>query len=372
MSRLLTTLRSARAVTLLLAVAALAVAAGVALAAAQPAKPGIVLQISPASQSVARGQAAAYTVSVTSTGGFSGAVGLSAGSLPGGSTAGFAPASVTLAAGGTATSALTISTTASTPIGSATFTVTGTTGKVSGTVTGGLTVNLPLSGSLGLAATPASITTVAGTAAVYTLALSRTNLPGPVTLSVAGLPAGAVAAFSPNPTPGTSSSLQVTTSTTSPAGSYPLAVVASGKDPAGVTRFAYAGVQLILTGPGKPFTISGNLAGLLAPGVSLPLDLTLANPNNKPLSVTNLTVTVQSVTRAPGATRPCSTADYGVTQYSGPYPLTVPANGSATLSGLGVAPASRPKVSMINAPTNQDGCKSATLTLAYSGSAQGS
>jgi hypothetical protein len=105
------------------------------------------------------------------------------------------------------------------------------------------------------------------------------------------------------------------------------------------------------------------------------LNLTLSNPNKKSLSVTNLTVTVQSVTRTSAAMAhnlPCTSADYAVTQYSGPYPMTVPGSGSASLSGLGVASSAWPKVAMLNSTTNQDGCKGATLTLAYSGSGQGS
>ncbi|HEY3716613.1 MAG TPA: hypothetical protein VGL39_18965 [Jatrophihabitantaceae bacterium] len=365
--------RTRRTATLLLiAVLALLAAVGVAFA-AQPAKPGITLQISPAGQSVTRGQSASYTVSATSTGGFTGSVSLSAGGLPSGASAAFAPTSVTLSSGSTTTSALTVTTTSTMPVGSYTLTVTGTSGKVSGSVNAGLTVNYPLSSSLTMTVTPASITMAPGAAAVYTVALARTNLPGAVAFSVAGgLPTGATATYSPNPTTGTSSTLQITTNSTTPGGTYDLYLVASGQDPGGTTRYAYANVQLVIATTGKPFTISGNLPGVLAPGMSVPLNLTLTNPNNKPLSITNLTVTVQSVTRAASATKPCGTADYSVTQYSGPYPLTVPANGSGSLTSLGVAQSSLPKVSMINAPTNQDGCKGATLTLAYSGSGQGS
>jgi hypothetical protein len=82
-------------------------------------------------------------------------------------------------------------------------------------------------------------------------------------------------------------------------------------------------------------------------------------------------VTVHAVTRAASAVGPCSTADYAVTQYSGPYPLTVPGSGTASLSTLGVASSAQPKVTMLNTATNQDGCKGATLALAYSGSGQG-
>jgi hypothetical protein len=350
-----------------------AITAAIAAQPAQPAKPGLTLQTSPANQSVTRGQSAIYTVSVTSTGGFSGSVALSASGLPSGASAAFSPASITLASGATATSKATVSTAATTPVGSYTVTITGTSGKVSGSVTAGLTVNYPLSSALTMTATPSSVSMSPGSTAVYTVQLTRTNLAGSVSLSVFnGLPGGATATYSPNPTTGNSSTLQVATTASTADGTYTLNLVASGADSGGTTRYAYASVQLVINTSGTPFTISGNLPGLLAPGVSQPLNLTLTNPNKKSLSVTNLTVTVQTVTRAVAAIGSCGVSDYAVTQYSGPYPLTVPASASASLSSLGVASQYWPKVKMLDTATNQDGCKGAMLTLAYSGSGQGS
>jgi hypothetical protein len=368
--------RSARTVTrfLVVAVLALIAAAGATIAVAQATKPGITLQISPASQSVTRGQQATYTVTTTSTGGFTGSVALTVSGLPNSSSAVFAPASVTLGSGGNATSTMTVSTTSSTSVSSFTLTVTGTSGKVNGSVQAGLTVNYPASGSITMSATPGSVTMAPAATAVYSIALTRTSLTNAVTFTVSGgLPSHATATYSPSSTTGNSSSLQITTLANTPEGTYTLYLVASGNDSAGTTRYAYASVQLVIATGGKPFAISGNLTGLLAPGVSLPLDLTLTNPNNQTISISNLTVTVQSVAKVP-PTRvgSCSTADYVVTQYSGPYPLAVPAHGSATLSSLGVAAELQPHVKMIDTATNQDGCKSATLTLAYSGSGQGS
>ena len=360
---------------LLLGVLGLAVVLGGAITAAlaaQPSKPGLTLQVSPASMSVTRGQSVGYTVSVTSTGGFTGTVALTAGGLPSGTTASFAPTSLTLSSGGSANSAMTIATSSSTPVGSYTLTVTGTSGKTSGSVTAGLTVNYPLSGSLSMSATPSSVTMAPGATAVYQVQLTRSNLSGPVSFSVSGgLPNGATATFSPTPTTGNSSTLQVATNQTSPDGTYTLYLVASGADSGGTTRYAYAQVQLVVATSGKPFNISGNVSGLLSPGVARPLNLTLSNPNNKQVSITNLTVTVQAVTKAPAAVGSCTTADYAVTQYSGPYPVSVPGGANVTLADLGVAQQSWPQVRMINRPANQDGCKGATLTLAYSGSGQG-
>jgi hypothetical protein len=283
---------------------------------------------------------------------------------------------VTLSSGGTATSTLTVSTASTTPTGSFTFAVQGAGGKVTGSVSGGLTVNAPLSSAIAMTATPASVTLAPGSTAVFTAQLTRTNFPGAVTFSVTGgLPAGATATFTPNPTTSNSSTLQIATPATADDGTSTLYLVASGKNPAGVTQYAYASVQLVLATTGKAFAIGGNLSGALAPGISRPLDLTLTNPNKKPISVTNLTVTVQSVTRTPYATThnlPCGPADYKVTQYGGTYPLTVPGAGSTSLSGLGISQSAWPQVAMLNTSANQDGCKSATITLAYSGAGQGS
>jgi hypothetical protein len=214
----------------------------------------------------------------------------------------------------------------------------------------------------------------AGSTAAYTVQLTRTNLTGPVTFAVyGGLPSGASATFAPNPTTGNSSTLQVSTTANTADGTYTLYLAGSGQDSSGTTRYAYASVQLAINTTSSPFTISGSLSGL-APGVTVPLNLTVSNPNKKTLSVTNLTVTVQSVARTSYAvshSQPCSTSDYTVTQFTGPYPLTVPANGSASLSDLGVPSSAWPKVTLIDRPVNQDGCKGATLALAYSGSGQG-
>jgi hypothetical protein len=375
--RVFPALRSANAATKLFVAGLLLLltAAGVAYA-AQPTKPGITLGISPASQSITRGKAATYTVAITSTGGFTGMMTLTASGLPSGASAAFSSASVTLTSGSTGTSTLTISTTSSTPIGSRTITVKGVSGSVNGTVTAGLTVNLPVSSSLTMSTTPASVTLAAGSTAVFSVQLARTNLPGSVTFAVlGGLPSGATATFTPNPTTGNTATLQITTPATAGQGSFTLYLVSYGNDPSGSTQYAYSSVDLVITAGGKPFSISGNLSGALAPGISRPLNLTLTNPNKKPLSITNLTVTVQTVTRTAYAiahNQPCTAADYAATQYSGSYPLTVPADSSTSLSSLGVSASAQPKVSMLNTAQNQDGCKGAALTLAYSGSGQGS
>jgi len=341
------------------------------------AKPGIQFQISPANQLVARGQTATYTVTLTSTGGFARTVDLSASGLPSGSTFSLVPATATLAASGagsTVTSVLSVTTTAGTPVGSPTLKVAGTSSKVSGSVTAQLTVSHPLSASLSLSAVPASLTLAPGSAAAYAVQLVRTHLSGNVTFGMSGaLPSGMTAAFSPSSSNGTSSTLRVTTTGAVPDGTYTLHLIASGN--ANKERqYAYASVQLLVKTTGRSLTISGNLNGLLAPGRVLPLRLSLTNPSNRSFSVTNLSVTLQSLSQTSYAIshgQTCSIGDYAVTQFGGGYPLVMPGSSTVTLSQLGVPAVQWPQIQFINRPVNQDGCKGATLSLSYSGSGQG-
>lgn len=359
----------------------LALATGVTLLTtagwATPTKPGITVQVGPASQTVTRGSTATWAVTLTSTNGLAGTVTLAASSLPAGTTATFTPATTTLSASGagsTATSTLVVTTSATTPLGPDTFTVTATSGKVSGSMTAGLTVNPPLSGSLSLAATPASVTVAPGGTAAYGLSLTRTNLPGDVTFSVTGAPAGATATVAPSPTGGSTATVQVATTDQAVEGTFTLTVTAAGQDATGATRSAMATVRLVVTTTHRQLSLTGSVDGL-APGVLRPLDLTVTNEDKKPVSVTNLTVSLQSVTRTPYAVShglPCSLTDYAVRQYSGPYPLAVPGLSSRSLSQLGLPAGQWPQVVLVDRPVNQDGCKGATLTLGYAGSGQGS
>lgn len=119
----------------------------------------------------------------------------------------------------------------------------------------------------------------------------------------------------------------------------------------------------------RSFTIKGDAARLISPGVMAPLDLSLTNPNDVPMSVTGLLVTVQRVS-APNAdaAHPCTVGDFTVNQVSRGLEMTVAARGTSALSSLGVARASLPAVGMLKRSVNQDGCKGASLTLGYAAS----
>jgi hypothetical protein len=344
--------------------------AGSAAELAAPSTPDFALGVSPAGQSVQQSQSATFAVTATAKGAFTGGVSLTATGRPTGTTATFTPAAITLstsASSGTAT--LTVTTATSTPVGSYSVTITGASGKLSHSVSVGLTVNRAVAPSLALSVTPSTVTVPAGSTGTYQVAIGRTNITVPVNLAVIGsLPAGISPSLSPNPTTGNSSTLLLTTAATTPDGTYTVYLV-GWATVGGSTKYAYAQTQLVVSTPkGKSFTISGSLRGTLAPGAPpLPLDLTLANPNNQKLTISNLTVTVGGTS----AGAACGPTNFTVTQYSGKFPLNMAARQTASLSQLGAAASALPTVGMRDLPTNQDACKGVTVDLVYSGTGQG-
>jgi len=117
------------------------------------------------------------------------------------------------------------------------------------------------------------------------------------------------------------------------------------------------------------FTIAGSATEPISPGVRAPLDLKLTNPRDVPMSITDLSVTMQKVI-APNAgnSHPCSIGDFTVGQASSSITITVAARTTSTLSSLGLPRASWPQVAMLERSVNQDGCKGASLTLGYAAS----
>jgi hypothetical protein len=102
--------------------------------------PDFSVSCSPSSLSIAQGGSGGSTCTVTSTGGFSSAVGLSCTGLPSGASCAFSPSSVTPPANGSTTSALTVTVGAATPTGTTGFTVTGTSGATTRNAALSLTV----------------------------------------------------------------------------------------------------------------------------------------------------------------------------------------------------------------------------------------
>src|SRR5687768_13881603 len=71
-----------------------------------------------------------------------------------------------------------------------------------------------------LSASPTAQTVVAGQSATFTIKINRDMYADKVTLAATGLPAGVAAAFSPNGTTATSSTLKLQTSANTPIGTF--------------------------------------------------------------------------------------------------------------------------------------------------------
>src|SRR5438128_2987487 len=165
-----------------------------------PANPDFALSATPASQTITQGGSTTYTVNISPSGGFTGAVSLSADGLPAGASASFSPNP----ASGSAT--MTVDAGATTSTGSFSVTITGTSGNLSHTASVSLVVNAAAVPDFSLSATPASRTVTQGGSATYTVNISPSGgFTGLVTFRASGLPTGATPNFSLNPATGNSS-----------------------------------------------------------------------------------------------------------------------------------------------------------------------
>jgi hypothetical protein len=122
--------------------------------------------------------------------------------------------------------------------------------------------------------------------------------------------------------------------------------------------------QVVASGQSAPFTITGQASGRLYPGgTPQAIPLTLGNPSDETIYVTNLGAALQVSRLPPG----CSPDGFQVRQPR--LPLTgvvVPARTTVTLPTPAVGAAS---IQMIDTGSNQDACQNAALPLTLTGSA---
>ncbi len=191
----------------------------------------------PSPASVLAGGSTTSTITLASINNFAGSVNLAGSTATPvtGLTFSLSASPVTLTTGGTATSVLTIATKAATPAGTYTISVTGTSGGTTGgTLSHSTAVTVTVSPDFTItagAATPSSLVT--GGSATSTITLNSIGLTGIITLvaSISSPVIGLTTSFSPDPvalTPGGSgsSTLTVSTTTSTPAGTY--AVIVTG------------------------------------------------------------------------------------------------------------------------------------------------
>src|SRR5207237_711093 len=127
--------------------------------------PDFSLSISPASHSVVQGGNTSYTVTVSPSATFNGAVQLSASGLPTGAAASFSPNPAT------STSTMTVTTSPTTPNGSSVITVTGSSGSLTHTATTTFTVAPPWVATYVVGGTPTNW----GTNQTQTYSVTITN-----------------------------------------------------------------------------------------------------------------------------------------------------------------------------------------------------
>ncbi|MBX7221336.1 MAG: Ig-like domain-containing protein [Blastocatellia bacterium] len=187
----------------------------------QAATPSIALSAFPSNRTVPQGEDARYTISIDRQANQA-PVNLSVSGLPTGATAQFTP-NPTLLSG----TLLTVSVGDTTPAGNYNLTVTGSAPNISVTPTP-LTLTVTAPGIVILSTSPSDLQTVApGQNLTYTINLNRTSAPGPVNISVSGLPSGATATFSTNPVSGNSTQLTIATTTSTPEGTFTITLIGS-------------------------------------------------------------------------------------------------------------------------------------------------
>lgn len=100
-------------------------------------------------------------------------------------------------------------------------------------------------------------------------------------------------------------------------------------------------------------TQTSTVAGLAPGAPAQPLSGTITNPNDGTVHVASVTAALSST----GLPAGCTTADYQINDAVSTVDADVASGASANWSG--------PSIQMVNSATNQDACKTATVTITY-------
>ena len=281
--------------------------------------PDFTVSLSPSSVTVAPGGSTTFTVSVTSTNGFGGAVTLGLSGLSAAqATWSYNPSVI---ANGAGTAQLSVTTATDLAPGTYPLTVSATSGAITRTATASLTVSGPP--DFGIAVTPGSRSVAAGTSTSYAVAVSAVNgFAGTASLSFSGLPAS-VGTFAPAAIQ-TAGSSQLTINTAALAtGTYPLTISATSGS---ITHTA--AVTLVVT----DFTVGVTPSSqTVSAGASMSYTVTVGALNGftgtVALSVSGLSSSVGTATFTPSTLGGSGTAQLAVTTNAGApagsYPLTI-------------------------------------------------
>ena len=254
----------------------------------------------PGNVSLGQGATSGTTVEVNPLNGFSGNVSLSASGLPSGVTASFSPNSIT----GYQNSTITLTASASAPVGQYTITITGTSGTLTESTTFALMIGAP---SFTLSSNPLNLGQ--GTSGSTSVSVNPLfGFVGSVNLAVSGLPSGVTASFLPTPTVG-SSVLTLVASSSASIGTATLTITGtSGKLTATTTislavavpTFTISAASLSL-GQGASSTnniyvnpLNGFLGSATLSASGLPSGVTASFSPNPTTGVGTLTLTASS------------------------------------------------------------------------------
>jgi hypothetical protein len=217
------------------------------------APPDFSLSATPTAITLTAGTTGSSAITITRSGGFTADVALSLSSAQSGITGSFAPPS----ASGT-TSTVTISVASTVAAGTYAATVTGV-GAGPGTRTA--TINVTVT-RVAITATPSTLALVSGTSGTAAIAITRGTFGGAIALASGGQPTGMTVTFDPTPTSGTTSTATVSVGAAVTPGSYPLTITASG------TGIASASATLTVTVSAPTFNTEFHYCPSLYGGVA--------------------------------------------------------------------------------------------------------
>ena len=195
-----------------------------------PAQPGFSISATPSSGTIALGSSGSTSISSAATGGFTGAITLSASGQPGGVTVGFTTNPINAGSGST----MNITVASTTTPGTYPITVTGTSGSTVETTTYTLTVP-GANPSFGISANPTSLTITRGTSGSTTLTTTVSGgFNSSISLSASGEGSRVTVGFSPTSITGAGTSkMTVTVNRRATTGTRTITVTATG---GGVTK----------------------------------------------------------------------------------------------------------------------------------------
>ncbi|MCP4157259.1 MAG: hypothetical protein GY757_56635, partial [bacterium] len=311
--------------------------------------PDFTIAAAPASRNVVQGSSVDYIVTLTAVGGFDENVDLSVTGLPANATGTFSPDPAAVSG----TSTLTVTTTGATPVGSYNLSITGSGGDETHSTPVTLVVetdggNPP---DYTIEATPGQQSVTPGEKTNFTVTLTPVNgFTGAVDLKLYGLPAGAESTIQPNPVTvagTTQSTIKITATAETPAGTYALNLAANGNGIAHSTE-----ITLIIEEPAD-FSIEATpRQGEVVQGESIDYSITLTALNgfsaDVDLAVTGLPTgasgnfSIDPVTLSSTATSKLTVAT-GEDTPQGTYLLTITGQGGGVSQQLQVSLTVNPK-----------------------------